>query len=135
MKKVSSGGGLRSGLLALELVRVLLRRLPAHQRLRSSAQKHCCARAADVGRRSLAQALLAVEAPLRDLGHLRGRAALVGVIAELAKGEPAANGASPSYVPLADKSSDVVACHARARSTHTATRDALPRARAHSFIH
>jgi hypothetical protein len=107
------GGGLRSGLLALELVRVLLRRLPAHQRLRSSAQKHCCARAADVGRRSLAQALLAVEAPPRDLGHLRGRAALVGVIAELAKGEPAANGASPSYVPLADKSSDVVACHAR----------------------
>ena len=43
----------------------------------------------------------------------KGRAALVGVIAELAKGEPAANGASPSYVPLADKSSDVVACHAR----------------------
>ena len=61
----------------------------------------------------MAQALLAVEAPPRDLGHLRGRAALVGVIAELAKGEPAANGASPSYVPLADKSSDVVACHAR----------------------
>ena len=66
------GGGLRSGLLALELVRVLLRRLPAHQRLRSSAQKHCCARAADVGRRSSAQALLAVEGAAARFGPLAG---------------------------------------------------------------
>jgi len=108
------GGGLRSGLLALELVRSLLRRLPAHQRLRSSAQKHCCARAADVGRQSLAQALLAVEAPPRDLGHLRGRAALVGVISELARGNASsAAGTSPQYAPLKEHRPDVLACHSR----------------------
>ena len=65
------GGGLRSGAAGAGVSPSFAAAAAGASKARSSAQKHCCARAADVGRRSLAQALLAVEAPPRDLGHLR----------------------------------------------------------------